>query len=444
MTGAITVLALVSVSAAAAAKPGTLDPTFGGRGGDPPGISTLAASGGGFFATASSVDSKDRIVVAGDYENGADIGVTVARFKPNGRQDKSFGAEGTITVTVSGKSLDVRGVTVAKSGDILVAGGERNSGALSNPYKFMLAGFDPTGAPGGVSTYDFSTSSDEEADTIAVQKGGAIVLAGHANVSSNSEWALLRLDGTTLTPDPSFDGDGKVLTDWFPDNSSFAEEDADSIVALPTGRLIVAGSAISPDGRTTQLALARYTDTGQLDLGWGHEGSRTITFPGMTEAESPRVVRLGSGKIVVELTGFRQKPSAGGGSAPEIGLARFTADGDQDLSFGKGGFTITGPRTKREAIQGGDIAKAPHGRLVVGGTLGNGPTEKILALRYKPNGSLDRSFGNSGFATARIANRTPSAAGVAPVGPRVVVVTGADHNSLTDSIAALAGFRNGG
>jgi uncharacterized delta-60 repeat protein len=86
----------------------------------------------------------------------------------------------------------------------------------------------------------------------------------------------------------------------------------------------------------------------------------------------------------------------GSSARAEGAAARFTAAGALDASFGSGGTKVTQPR------YGYHGAAARSGsKLVVGGTLKNDPSSTIYVSRWNADGSADATFGASGTATAK-------------------------------------------
>ena len=80
------VAALALVALPAQAAPALLDPAFGGDG-------IVTAFSDGAIATALGIDGQRRIDAVG-YTTSKNVDVAVARFRPNGRPDASFGAHG--------------------------------------------------------------------------------------------------------------------------------------------------------------------------------------------------------------------------------------------------------------------------------------------------------------------------------------------------------------
>ena len=153
--------------------------------------------------------------------------------------------------------------------------------------------------------------------------------------------------------DPSFDGDGKVLTD-------IGGHDRASDLALqPDGKIVAAGEG----------ALARYNGDGTLDTSFGGDGIvMTMGYPGHGVASlvAAGVAIQSNGKIIV----------AGSGPSGYTGVARYEADGSLDSAFGDGGLVTTAD------VSANDVALQADGRIVVAGSRGLSPA--TWAMRSAP------------------------------------------------------------
>ena len=188
--------------------------------------------------------------------------------------------------------------------------------------------------------------------------------------------------------DPSFDGDGKVLTD------SRGFEAADALVVQPDGKLVAAGGFFR--GRASGVALARYNPDGSLDGSFGGDG-RVLTSLGGTNITFTFVNALvlqPDGKLVALGVGVVDAFS----DVADLILARYHPDGSLDASFGAGGVV-------RTDFGGGDSADTlvlqRDGKLVAAGRRRSGPignqVQDLILARYHSDGSLDASFGAGGF-----------------------------------------------
>ncbi|MDW8339219.1 MAG: delta-60 repeat domain-containing protein, partial [Thermoleophilia bacterium] len=81
---------------------------------------------------------------------------------------------------------------------------------------------------------NFATASSEETFAVALQRNGRIVVAGRARVGGRWQLAIARYRESGNL-DPTFDGDGKVLTDV----SATADEEARALAVQPDGKIVV-------------------------------------------------------------------------------------------------------------------------------------------------------------------------------------------------------------
>ena len=106
------------------------------------------------------------------------------------------------------------------------------------------------------------------------------------------------------------------------------------------------------------------------------------------------VVIQSDGKIVVAGGAFPQFTFAG-----NFEVVRYNPNGSLDRSFGNGGIVTT---TFPEGSYAFDVALQPDGKIIAAGTvfvdfIPGEPSNTDFALaRYNPNGSLDTTFGNGG------------------------------------------------
>jgi len=173
--------------------------------------------------------------------------------------------------------------------------------------------------------------------------------------------------------DQTFGSGGKVVVHLGP-----AGDDARAVVVQPDGKIVVAGRADQTDGTTGSFGLARFNRDGTLDTTFGPGG--TVRTPFGQDGEIQALALQKDDKIVAAGT------TTSGGSA--FALARYRSNGSLDISFGDGGLVTTG-FTWGEAH---GVVIQPDGKIVVAGrTLG-----KFALARYRPDGSLDASFGSGG------------------------------------------------
>jgi uncharacterized delta-60 repeat protein len=241
----------------------------------------------------------------------------------------------------------------------------------------------PTFGVGGKVTTDFGGT--DAATALILQPDGKLVAAGFSRIGIGGvpveDFALARYqpDGSL---DASFGVGGKVTTD-FGESSDLAN----ALVLQPDGKLVVAGVA----GGTGvsgffDFALARYRPDGSLDASFGMGGKVTTDLGGGDEAFA--LVLQPDGKLVVA--------GSTGVSTNAVALARYLPDGSLDPTFGTDGKVID----IEDAGEARALVLQPDGKLVAAGFSQVGPDFGDFALaRYRPDGSLDPTFGVGGKVT---------------------------------------------
>ncbi|HYC48023.1 MAG TPA: hypothetical protein VED01_21325 [Burkholderiales bacterium] len=348
---------------------GALDTTFDGDG-----KSTTAL--GTFHDVARSVtlQADGKILVGGLTWNGAThYDFALLRYEANGTLDSTFDGDGRVITAVTAAYEEGWSVTVQPDGKILLAGF-----ADTTSRDFALVRYNPDGSldtsfdGDGKLTTDFGSGNDQ-GHRVALQPDGRILVSGFAWNGANNDFALVRYDSNG-TLDTSFDGDGKLITDV----AAF-DDFGESIVVQPDGRILVAGS--SRTGSSFDFSLVRYNADGSLDTSFDTDGKVTT---GIGPDESGRSLALqADGKIIV--AGYSWN-----GSDYDFALARYTTSGSLDTSFDGDGKLVTrvGPSTD----YGFSVALQADGKIVVGGHSSNGSNYDFALVRYNVDGSLDAGF----------------------------------------------------
>ena len=182
--------------------------------------------------------------------------------------------------------------------------------------------------------------------------------------------------------DPAFGNGGKVLTDLF------GTSDAAGDCALQSdGKIVLVGFSFV--GGRTNMALVRYNVDGSLDDTFGEGGKVTTDFFDWYD-DAAAVAIQPDNKIVVGGGAARQNQES------DFALARYTADGSLDSSFGIGGIVTTEFLGLQDRIN--DIAIQPDGKILAAGTsfVDSFFTSRITLARYNADGSLDVGFGSDG------------------------------------------------
>ncbi len=365
-------------------KPGEIDFSFGigGRITD-----TFMA------ATEIAIQGDNKIVIAGFGQS------DVARFHANGTLDTSFGNGGK----AEGLIATILGIAIQADGKILVAGFHGSDASIN----FGIARYNTNGTPdtsfgnGGKVTTDFFGLHDEAA-AIAVQSDGRIVVGGSATINqSATDFALARYTANG-TLDPTFGVGGKLNTHLFidPDFSENFEEIRD-LAIQPDGRIVAVGIT------NERSAYVRYLPNGSLDGTFGVGGKVIQTLS--SSAQSPtNIILQPDGRILIG--------GAIRNGVQDFLLVRLLANGSLDPAFGDKGQVITDFAGKTDI--GNGLALLSDGRILqVGvatlGSIADDVFRDFALVCYKPNGSLDPTFGNGGKVTTDFFNNFDEAEAVA-------------------------------
>lgn len=162
------------------------------------------------------------------------------------------------------------------------------------PATFWMGGWIQPSAirasSGRTSYTQFASETDSDANAIAIDPNGRIVVAGWTRFRGG-QFALARYnpDGGL---DPTFDADGKALTQ---PGDQFAV--AQAIALDAKGKIVVAGRTYGADGGI-QFALARFNADGSLDPTFDGDGTVFTDFAKSTY-EMPWAIALdANGKIM--------------------------------------------------------------------------------------------------------------------------------------------------
>jgi uncharacterized delta-60 repeat protein len=341
--------------------PAGLDTTFGSDGR----VSTPVGGGQG---EAVVIGPGGGIVTAGWRTAGPGTDFALTKHDASGRLDGSFGVNGIATTDLGGAGDQAYDAALLPGGGIVAVG--RTDAAGVQRTEFGMARWTADGRPDGAVVKTDILGGASQANAVAVQPDGKIVVAGFAVRNGiDSDLALVRyLPGGTL--DPDFGDHGIVTTDL-----GTRDDDGRALVIRPDGKIVVAGTA------GDNIALAIYTSGGVLE-------KRTITILG-AEAVATGAALTPDGSI--EVAGY----TLGAHVNRDFLLLRYRGDGTLDPAF-------TPVRTD---LSGGDdfaenLIVDTQGRTILVGRATSSTILDMALVRYLPDGTLDTAFDRDGVITA--------------------------------------------
>ena len=398
MMSPLCVLILILAAAApASAAPGDFDTTFGSNG-------VFVGAGGTPMDEIHEVHRLDdgSLIVLAEGQRFGGYGGVLAKLRPDGEYDMSFGWDGHApTIPPSKASLFVR-----PEGRILVAGVLDQGGPVVVERFLPNGDLDSSfGADGSVEVDPWRLDRSEEdfsyysGDAALDRRGRIVVAVARSAGLENSFLGLVR-----LTPrgrlDRSFGKGGGVRS---APRGPLVWAAARNLLIEPNGGLVVAG-AMTEDSywSDTYPTLARFRPGGRSDKRFGRRGLvRLSRREGQTAFD--RVVRLPDGRLlaaeaeqVERLRPYEDVLWA---------VRRFRRGGALDRSFGKRGVARgrlpvepnDHPEESKLALE---LIQQPDGKLLLTGThrygYRFGTSSGVGIARIRASGVLDREFGDAG------------------------------------------------
>jgi uncharacterized delta-60 repeat protein len=287
-------------------------------------------------ATAAARDTDGRLVVVGTSETAGDSRrMAVVRYLPGGALDATFSGDGMVRTAFAGwENSFSDDVTIQPDGKIVVAGGVAFSLTEGKVSDIAVARFRPNGTldpsfgGDGKVTTDFSSGDGTVA--VVVLPSGKILVAGRSQTPSlEARFVAVRYlsDGRL---DHSFGGDGKVVVNMVPGESEYVA----GLAVRSDGRILIGGraeNAVSV-GSEGDLAVVLLNEDGSLHLPFG--GGDGKVFRDLGGKESPEEMAMqDDGKLVFVAT----RPFVSVSEPSAIWVFRLNAGGAVDGAFGTGG-----------------------------------------------------------------------------------------------------------
>lgn len=380
-------------SSAAVAAPGDLDASGFGSGGIFTAPLQAGATGDGAELHHVALDAQGRTLLAFARDDDADArgdAVVVARLTEGGAVDSTFNpggatpglaevdAGGTPTSTTD---VQIRGVQPGPAGTILVLARVYDPGA---PVRIVLMRLTATGqldgdfgSGGRVTDLEVFGSYATDARTLSVDAQGRALVGGVTQDIPDFNGPTIKRYTTSGTLDPGW-GTGGIAT--LPYGLQIMDTQA-----LASGGLVASGRA------GNDAFAARLTDAGAPDGTFSGDGVATVNL-GQASGEvgwSQAVAADSQGRVVVGGYAFYAQFNA------VAAVARFTAGGDVDGSFGSGA-PLPGVSWLPGSFQAvRDLAVGCGDRVLAAGVSQVGFNSNIGLARLTAAGLADGDFGPS-------------------------------------------------
>ncbi|MCG3155068.1 MAG: hypothetical protein DKINENOH_01670 [bacterium] len=323
-------------------------------------------------AARAVVQNDGKIVVAGytytsSYPANADF--ALVRYHTDGSLDPSFGTGGKVTTDFYGDGDFATDIALQGDGKVVVGGYTATSS-----WRYVMARYnsngslDPSfGVNGKVMTvFDFGY---DLAYALALQPDGKILIAGQAHIDNYHDGFGLARYNSDGTLDVSFDGDGKLISDF-----GLHNEQVNALALQPDGKIVAAGHGSSNDATYQNFLVARYNADGSLDVSFDGDGWAVTDFGSQADYAYDVALQSDGRIVLVGSMSFNNTYNV-------FALARYTNSGMLDASFGSSGLLTTTLGSEAGAKA---VALQDDGRMVVAGiaSAGSATGHDFALVRY--------------------------------------------------------------
>jgi uncharacterized delta-60 repeat protein len=360
-------------------------------------------------AEGVAIQPDGKIVVVGTAARGDARQLIVMRLNADGSQDGTFGKSGIEDIPAgvlsegSGIALVTNGTTTT---NIIVTGyGAPGMSAFSlvvARLKGSDGAFDTTF--GGTGVVYALPNQFGYAAPVVVQSDGKIVVGGSLYSATAQQFVLLRF-GTDGSLDTSFDSDGMMTIPF----NDFCQ--LNSIALQADGKVVAAGVTWNGAPAYSGFALARVGTDGKLDPTFNQTGTYNFDV-GVTYDQALGITIDANQKILV--VGSTQT-----GKDVDFATVRLGSDGAFDGAFGTGGKVFTPIGTGDDEITASALQS--DGSLIVAGYAYDGTSTELMLAKVTAAGALDPTFGKNGVVLSTV---MASATAMAVQDDGKIVVTG--------------------
>jgi uncharacterized delta-60 repeat protein len=356
------------------------------------------------------LQADNKIVSVGSSQINDQSNCILTRYTNNGILDTSFGSQGIVT-SLFGLSCRATCVAIQADQKIIIAGNVYQD-AQSIANRFLIARYNTDGSLdtsfGNAGIVSVLVGDGGIANSIALQTDGKIVIAGVAVILGTPEICLIRCNSNG-TIDTSFGNNGIVLTQVGPRSTALA------ITLQTDNKILIAG--YSTLEVVEDCTITRFNTDGSIDTSFGSNGNVIIHFENSQYSHAEKIALQNDSKIL--FTGTV------GGTPNKQFVARITAAGQLDTSFGSNGNGIV-IQSMGAGCTGDALSLYSDQTIGVGGTTIVNGESRLFVSRFLANGTLDTSFGDQGMVIASLGMNVDTNAEIVQADDKLIVVGSAN------------------
>jgi uncharacterized delta-60 repeat protein len=271
---------------------GAVDTSFGTSGVVTTAVSSRADQA---FAVAVQPDNSDPngyklLVAGGNFITATREEFVLARYSSSGVLDSGFGTGGIVHTPIGTTGSGEIHALAINGSTIYAAGQAQNT---SGNYDFALASYTLTGSLSSLTLTNFSGSSDDRANAMAIDSNTGKVYLGGVTAGNFAAARYTAAGALDTTFNSSGATPGTVTTAFNPSGL----DAANGLAIQYNGKVVLTGYTTSGGGQT-QLALERLTTDGSLDSHFG-TGGKVVTAISTNNATSNGIVVDGTKAVVV-------------------------------------------------------------------------------------------------------------------------------------------------
>ncbi|MCB9204598.1 MAG: T9SS type A sorting domain-containing protein [Flavobacteriales bacterium] len=308
------------------------------------------------------------------------------RYLPTGELDTTFGENGIVVSNLSSDSQRadfIRAGTLQSDGKIVCVGSVDGTESLEAGVVRLLqnGSVDSSFGMNGVFSIDPSTVQPDEANGVAIQSDGKIVVGISSSSPIGGLVIRLMQDGTI---DSTYGNNGMIDL----------SHEVENITVQNDGKVVAVGSFNLPTDPIGQFAVSRITENGTLDSSFGNSGMYFFEHSDIIGIEYTSVLPYsvvldGNNRIII---GGSTEILNTGEYDSKFAIGRLNPDGSLDQSFGIGGRNVIDIPGEYERIR--DVVLGLNGKIYAIGYAG--VTDFAVAC-LDESGFLDSSFAQNGI-----------------------------------------------